>query len=568
MVRNMMRYAMVVLCLCLLPQWVMAESATASLDRSIASWGESVLLQIRVDGSADKDPDLSVLNNDFDILNQSQSSNYSLINGHMSRSKSWTINLMPKRKGDLVIPAISLGNVSTQPLHLQVLAEQSFQSGLAEPKDIYLEVSANSQDVYVQAELLLTVKLFRAVNLVQAQLTEVDVPHAIIKKMGDDKSYETVRDQRRFVVTERRYAIFPEQSGVLHVPALQFTGQVVSQRSMFNQAGRTLRITSKPLDIMVRPAPKVWLKNQPWLPAKSVTIREIPTDAEAHLKVGEPFTRTVEIRAEGLTAEQLPAIFTHSSLAGFKLYPDKPELSTELGEHGLVGIRREKVAMIPTQAGDLSLPAVSIAWWDTATQIVHKSEVLQRMITVLPADNQAVATASPVAPSLSQSTDKPAQSMSPIAAEQHDDGQVKLVLWQALTAFFVIAWVMTLLLWWKSPAKSKQTVFDDEQVESTVSLKVLRKQLELACKKNQSKQVEQLFPQWARLFFHDSSIIYLGQLKGYTEDLDKALLDLETFLYNAVNTGAWHGDVMLRAISQLREPDKVSQQLGLKSLAE
>ena len=564
-----MRYAMVVLCLCLLPQWAMAESATASLDRSITSWGESVLLQIRVDGSADKDPDLSVLKNDFDILNQSQSSNYSLINGHMSRSKSWTINLMPKRKGNLVIPAISLGNVSTQPLHLQVLAEQSSQSGLAEPKDIYLEVSANSQDVYVQAELLLTVKLFRAVNLVQAQLTEIDVPHAIIKKMGDDKNYETVRDQRRFIVTERRYAVFPEQSGVLHVPALQFTGQVVSQRSMFNQAGRTLRITSKPLDIMIKPTPKVWSKNQPWLPAKSVTIREILTeDAEAHLKVGEPFTRTIEIRAEGLTAEQLPPIFTHSSLAGFKLYPDKPELSTELGEHGLVGIRREKVAMIPTQAGDVSLPAIAIAWWNTATQTVHKSEVLQRMITVLPADNQPVATPSPVAPSLSQSTAKPAQSMPPIAAEQHDDGQVNLVLWQALTAFFVIAWIMTLLLWWKSTAKSKQIVFDDEQVESTVSLKVLRKQLELACKQNQAKQVEQLLPQWARVFFDDASIIYLGQLKGYTEDLDQALLDLEAFLYDPENTDAWHGDVMLRVISQLREPDKVSQQLGLKPLAE
>ncbi len=563
-----MRYAMVVLCLCLLPQWAMAESATASLDRSITSWGESVLLQIRVDGSADKDPDLSVLKNDFDILNQSQSSNYSLINGHMSRSKSWTINLMPKRKGNLVIPAISLGNVSTQPLHLQVLAEQSSQSGLAEPKDIYLEVSANSQDVYVQAEVLLTVKLFRAVNLVQAQLTEVDVPHAIIKKMGDDKNYETVRDQRRFIVTERRYAVFPEQSGVLHVPALQFTGQVVSQRSMFNQAGRTLRITSKPLDIMVEPTPKIWSQGQPWLPAKSVTIREIPTDAEAHLKVGEPFTRTIEIRAEGLTAEQLPPIFTHSSLAGFKLYPDKPELSTELGEHGLVGIRREKVAMIPTQAGDVSLPAIAIVWWNTATQTVHKSEVLQRMITVLPADNQPVATPSAVVPSLSQSTAKPAQSMPPIAAEQHDDGQVNLVLWQALTAFFVIAWIMTLLLWWKSTAKSKQIVFDDEQVESTVSLKVLRKQLELACKQNQAKQVEQLLPQWARVFFDDASIIYLGQLKGYTEDLDQALLDLEAFLYDPENTDAWHGDVMLRAISQLREPDKVSQQLGLKSLAE
>jgi len=571
MVTNMMRYAMGVLCLCLLPQWAMADSATASLDRSITSWGESVLLQIRVDGSADEDPDLSVLKNDFDILNQSQSSNYSLINGSMSRSKSWSINLMPKRQGDLAIPGISLGNVSTQPLHLQVLAEQSSPAGLAEPKDIYLEVSASSNDVYVQAEVLLTVKLFRAVNLAQAQLTEVDVPHAIIKKMGDDKSYETVRDQRRFIVTERRYAIFPNQSGILHVPALQFTGQIVSQRSMFNQAGRTLRITSKPLDITVKSIPKIWPQNKPWLPAHDVSVQEVPSDDELHAKVGEPFTRTIEIRSEGLTAEQLPQILSHASQAGFKQYPDKPELNTALGKHGLVAIRREKVAMIPTKSGDLTLPAISIVWWNTKTQGMQKAEVLQRVIAVMPAEKPANANANVVrqpSPAKPKDAQVVASSIA-LADEQLHSEEKQVIVWQSLSAFFAIAWLLSLFLWWRSSRKPKRLCVQAEKSESAkVSLKSIQTQLKSACKQGQAKQVSQLLPQWAAVFFDDPSITHLGQLQGLSDTLDETILELQTFLYADVNTRAWDGDKVLQAISQLPLPKKPLQPLGLKPLAD
>jgi len=565
-----MRYTMAVLCLCLLPQWAMADSATASLDRSIASWGESVLLQIRVDGSADEDPDLSVLRNDFDILNQSQSSNYSLINGSMSRSKSWSINLMPKRQGNLVIPAISLGNVTTQPLHLQVLAEQSSQAGLAEPKDIYLEVSASSNDVYVQAEVLLTVKLFRAVNLAQAQLSEVDMPHAIIKKMGEDKSYETVRDQRRFIVTERRYAVFPNQSGILHVPALQFTGQVVSQRSMFNQAGRTLRITSKPLDITVKSIPKTWPQNKPWLPAQDVSVQEVPSDDELHAKVGEPFTRTIEIRAKGLTAEQLPQILSHASQAGFKQYPDKPELNTALGKHGLVAIRREKVAMIPTKSGDLTLPAISIVWWNTKEQRMQKAEVLQRMITVMPADKPVNAQANEVTqsrPAKPKGVHVVPSSITPSEPLHSEEKQV--IVWQSLSACLAIGWLLSLLLWWRSSRKTKRVCAQAEKSESAkVSLKSIQTQLTSACKQGHAKHVAQLLPQWAAIFYDDPKIIHLGQLQGRSEALDEAILALQTYLYAKVNTTTWDGDKLLQAISQLSLPKKALQPLGLKPLAD
>jgi len=561
------RYIMIFLCVSLLPQAVWADSAAASLDRSITSWGESVVLQIRVNGSADHDPDLSLLTNDFDVLSQSQSSSYSLINGTMSHSKTWSITMMPKRQGRLEIPAISLGNLHTQPLSLQVLPAS--QASLAQAKDIYLDVSANAQEVYVQAQLVLTVKLFRAVNLAQAELSEFDIAHATIKKMGDDKNYETVRDQRRFVVTERRYAVFPEQSGIMHVPALQFTGQVVSQGSLFSQAGRVVRIQSKPLDIRVRPIPQAWPKGKPWVAATGLTIQEIPPEHQTSFKVGEPFTRTIEIRAEGLTAEQLPDILGHASLNGFKQYPDKPELITKLAEHGLVAIRREKVAMIPTQAGDMQLPAIIISWWNSDTNSLQKAEILPRMITVLPTEKQTkyidqTASSLKTQQGVSLHPVKPIARPKASTAEQPQGNQR---LWQALAVFFAFAWLVSLFLWWKSSRQHIALLHSNSSDDTAkTSLKALHKQLEIACKQADAKQVERLLPQWAALFFDNPSIIYMAQLKGHSNMLDHAMVDLENYLYGHSGQTVWQGDKLWQAIVELRKPEKSEEILGLKPL--
>lgn len=555
------------------PQWAMAGTATASLDRSTTGLGESVILSVHVKGSADQDPDLSVLKKDFEILNQSQSSNYSLINGSLNRSKSWTINLMPKHVGKITIPAISLGNMHTQVLTLHV-GDTPVQTGGSQGGDVFLEVTASPQNAYVQGQVLLDVKLFRAVNLAQAQLTEPDPAGAIIKKLGEDKNYESVRDQRRFVVTERSYAIFPKQSGTLHIAALQFTGQVVQSTRMFNQGGRVLRVQSKPLDIVVSPMPDTWDQAQPWLPAQELSLEEIVGDkANASLKVGEPLTRTIEIRAKGLTAEQLPQLFSSASNSAWKLYPDKPELRTEVNEDGVVGIRREKIAMIPTQAGDLALPSISVIWWDTVNHSMHKAEVLQRIISVQKSDSQQSAAPAVKQPALPIPTAKSKPVTSPLAPLQREvvGESSNTTLWQALTAFFALVWLLSLAAWYYVTVKKKKTaqqVPASTDQPSSANIKKLRKELNDACRAGNAKCVSSLLPRWAAYFFHDPSIQSLHQLSGKSEALDTALLALETALYGKVQIEeAWDGAAMLEAIAVLKMPEEVQCVQGLQSLA-
>lgn len=71
-------------------------SVNASTDRTVLSIDETTVLEI-VSKNNSGEPDLSELEDDFQIMGKSQSQNYSLINGHASRTHSWNITLLPKK---------------------------------------------------------------------------------------------------------------------------------------------------------------------------------------------------------------------------------------------------------------------------------------------------------------------------------------------------------------------------------------------------------------------------------------------------------------------------------------
>lgn len=561
------------LCLFLLvPQWVSA-AAIATLDQQITSFGESVMLSIKVDGDPDGDPDFSPLKQDFDMLNQSQSSNYSVINGSFSRSYQWQLTLMPRRLGVLQIPAISIGNMTTQALKLQVLKSQAATTK-SNNKDIYLEVKTSADEVYVQAQLLLDVKLFRAVNLAQAELSEPDIAHSIIKKIGEDRSYETVVNQRRVIVTQRQYAVFPQQSGTLEIPAVQFDGRLSSGRGVFAQAGKAIRLRSEPVQVMVKGKPDGWDKTQTWLPATNLSLREIWTDGQSTTyKVGEPLTRTIELRGTGLTASQLPTLFSAQDVDGFKQYPDQPVLDDEQGQDGIVGIRREKVAMIPTKPGELTLPGVSVKWWNTQTHEVKTMLIPARVIEVLPASNATGSGQAGIKAEEKQQVTQPLnnetqmdnlEESKPIQAVVTENPS----LWKIISVLVFLGWLITILFWFFTARskKARPTATQDAKTDP-LKLKSIQRELESACKRNDATKVLQLLPVWGGLFFDEQDLTQVSQLKRKSEALDKAIEGLEKYLYGQNTQKEWAGERLLKAILASKKNHKTAkEEVKLKSL--
>ena len=94
----------------------------ASLSQTQVIEGDSFVLNLQTDGGGSgAAPDLSVLQQDFDVNGTSQSSSTQIINGKVSQSQGWQITLTPKTTGTLTVPAIPVGDEETSPLEIEVV---------------------------------------------------------------------------------------------------------------------------------------------------------------------------------------------------------------------------------------------------------------------------------------------------------------------------------------------------------------------------------------------------------------------------------------------------------------
>lgn len=371
-------------------------SVRASVDRNRLALDETLTLSLSADSMLFSDePEIDVLEDDFHILNRQQSSRTNIINGSISSSRQWDITLAPKRDGDITIPAIRMGSKQTKPLTISVSPVAQQSASRSNNQQVWLEADITPRRAYVQQQLEYTVRLFSSVNFLDASLDQLEVEHALVESLGENRYRQRI-DGRHYQVIERRYAIFPQRSGSLEIPALTLQARVESYRPSLLDPGRLLIKRSPPLQLQVQAPPSAF-EGALWLPAKNIELFEEWSDDPEALQAGQSITRRVDIRADGLMAAQLPKL-PATTLDGIKLYPDQPRLQNSTEESGLVGLRSESVAMIPTTAGDYRLPELRIAWWNTDTNTAELAVLPARTLKVLaPAAVSTAPEATPVA---------------------------------------------------------------------------------------------------------------------------------------------------------------------------
>jgi len=147
-------------------------SVIASVDRSDIELNESFTLKITVDTAIDTEPDASALDADFYVGTRSQLSNTTIVNGQISRSRTWTYVLMAKREGNLEIPPVIIGAERSEAVPINVSAPSNALPGEA---DIFVTTEVDHTDSFVQAQLIYTVKVYRSVATRQPRLSEPDI---------------------------------------------------------------------------------------------------------------------------------------------------------------------------------------------------------------------------------------------------------------------------------------------------------------------------------------------------------------------------------------------------------
>lgn len=513
-----------------------AVEINVAVDRNPVSINDSFQLTFSAAESPDDDPDFTPLQRDFEILGQQQSTNASWVNGSFTKAITWTLNVMAKRTGKLQIPAIAFGDDSSKPLSITITQAADVNGG---NQDLFLQVEVEPKQVYVQSQLIYTLRLYRRVQITQASLTEPEPDDAVVEKLTEDSNYNTQIDGVSYAVTERKYAILPQQSGVLTIPPLVLNAQVISSgRSRFNgffgsQITKTKRVTSKAVTVEVLPAPES-AKGDYWLPAEQVYVEQKWSNDELEVKVGEPLTRTLSILAKGATVSQLPEFGARQDNPQLKSYPDQPVLKEQKTAEGLIALREEKIAFIPSSPGTYTLPAIEIPWFNTQTGQMETASIPAVTLT-------AVGAATPVMAPVSSLTG----TQETAAGRETTVLETENPVWMWLALFFGTGWLMTLLLMFRRRFTRPE---QPEPVDlAQRRLKDLSKALKKACQEHDPQRAKQALLQWGKIHFGANS---LGAIAPHCEArLRDEILYLNQCLY-AAEKSSWNGKKLFQAFSE------------------
>lgn len=529
------------------------KAPQASVDRNVVSEGDSLTLIISVEGNADDSPNYAALKKDFEVFGNSQSTQHSLINGRISSHTEWQTTLVPKHSGQLTIPPLAVGSASTQAIVIQVnAASKTAANDGSEP--IFIEVQTDRNSVYLQQQLLFSVRVFVSVQLEDMQLTKPEFDNASVKQLSEN-TFRREINGTPYAVYERTYAIFPQQPGELTIPELVFNAvEVTRSRSLFDfpGQGRALHRMSKQLNIHVKPIPKSFT-GPVWLPARNLTLTESWSRDQQHLATGESITRSIAVRADGLLAAQLPALDA-PTLDNAKIYPDQPTLDDQEDASGVHGKRVENMALIPTKAGALHLPETKVIWWDVDSDSEKVATLGAESINVAAG---AVST-NPTAP-IAAPTPQP-QSAPTTATNDHTQLQTvaaaPATLWQIICAALLVLWLATLYLYWRS----RRTIKTDEarplsSGSQETSEDNAWRALTAACRGSEPAAARQALLAWARIAFKQPDLRSTDQLQQLCGDaaLTRELQQLDNRLFgNRPDSSAWNGGILLEVVRKLK----------------
>ncbi|MCE3251419.1 MAG: hypothetical protein K0Q67_429 [Cellvibrio sp.] len=362
---------------------VYAGNLTASVDRDTLGLEETFTLTLRYDEQINANPDYELLQKDFDILNTQSGTQMSIINGNMEASTEWKIALAPKRIGTLLIPSFTIDGAISDAIEMTI--EGKSKSPKNPDNNVTVEIETSKDTGYVQEQIIATLRLYTTVGLNGIDLQPLQVKDALVVQL-DEKQYQTKINGRPGAVVETRYAIFPQQSGELIIPSVLYQVSVNSgQRDLWdrfygNSQNNILRLRTDEQRINVLPAPGSVAPGE-WLPASQVSLSEHWSESIDSLKIGEPVTRSITIKTEGLTASQIHPLQL-DPVDGLTFYNDQAQNDDQKSASGVTGSRIETIAIVPTKAGHFTLPEIKVNWWDTQSNSMRTATLPAVNLTV------------------------------------------------------------------------------------------------------------------------------------------------------------------------------------------
>lgn len=388
-----------------------AQSFEATVNRNKIPEGETFLLTLELKGArTNSSPDLNLLNSDFTTYSVSNAFRTVIINGKAEQSQQWNLVLMPNKIGKLVIPALRIDNYETKPITIEVSpagSEINASTGKASPNKsnsnkFSLMGRVDNKNPFVQEQIIYTLKLTDRGGLQgeEPYFEGNENNDWIIKSLGAPEVNSQIINGQTIRELTFKYALFPQRSGKLIVPAAKFRGFYLTKESRNDPFGRFFNddiflgsfgmtdvfatknpifLSTKPIQIDVKPA--IEETGKWWLPAQEVKLFAQFEPAKPDFKVGEAVTRTIYLQATGVIDSQLPEI-QFEQTPGLKQYPEKPEIVMKVQNGQVVSTEKIANVYIPNQSGELTLPSINISWFNVHTNQMETAQIPEQKINV------------------------------------------------------------------------------------------------------------------------------------------------------------------------------------------
>ena len=380
-----------------------ADELTAKIENNQVVVGEPFDLTLSYDGSDNNiQPDLSVLQKDFQIYSTSTSMQTSYINGVVNQRRDWTIGLLPLKEGKLQIPEIKAGNLSTKSIDLTVLpAGSRVESDAAKQK----QASANDKAKF---ETNFTIDE-KNPYLKQEVTGTLVIKDYVGLEFVSDPSFMNADDWNIKILTQPEvkpisggreitvnFAMFPLKSGLLEVPSLSWQAVYydladsakskhfgffdMSGFSMMHGVQKPVIIQTKPQKINVKPIPEDY-GDEWWLPAKALTLASKWAEENPGFKVGETVSREVILSAAGVLDSELPEL-EFAEPKNIKQYPENPQYSLSVYKNNPIAQATYRIVYIPQKSGDLMLPEIKVKWFNTKSGKIENTVISAQKIKV------------------------------------------------------------------------------------------------------------------------------------------------------------------------------------------
>ena len=369
--------------LCLILSSTVHAKITAKFTPNPVKQGDAVELVLSSDKSFSGVPNVDILQKDFVVGGQQSRHSAQWTNGKGQDVHQLIYTLFPNKSGDIIVRGLKVGNEVIPDLTLNVRADARY----ATKGSIDVFVDCQKTPVYPSQKMLCVVFLDDSMGLVDGEIippqTEQGTWEQIMPPLPIASNKKGIN---RYQST---YAFTPRDSGTFQISPFIFQGSArlkTGERqatgimdfmlmALQSSATQPVGAQSAPFSITVKAKPadyKGW-----WLPSSQVTMTEsyqLPTT----IAVGEPINRTLTLTAKEVMADNMP-VPEASSTDKLKVYANPAERhDTPNGGQVVV-----TMTFVPTQSGEVTLPAIQVPWFDSTHEKTKFATVPERKLFVV-----------------------------------------------------------------------------------------------------------------------------------------------------------------------------------------